>query len=356
MAVAGREARYAAVRKAVDGVAIQPIWVLHGLLIVPFALGVELPLAIQYVPLAVSALLLGLPHGAVDHLAVTRVRGESVTIRSLLGVGVLYSVLGGAYLAAWFVIPVAAFVFFILLTWAHWGQGDVHALVALEGVEHLRTTGQRLATAAVRGGLPMLVPLLFGSEQYQEVATLLVGRFGVEAAVLEPLFQVETRVGLGVGFALLTTGTLIFGLSRAPDGVTDAGWKRDSGETLLLWLFFLVVPPVLAVGVYFCLWHSVRHIARLVTLDIDGEQALRQGQISKAAGGFARDAAPLTLLSLLFLGGFYLLIPVRPATVPETIGLYLILIAVLTLPHVAVVSLMDRIEGVWSPVFSTSRQ
>jgi Brp/Blh family beta-carotene 15,15'-monooxygenase len=356
MAVGGTDTRYAAVRRAVDGVAIQPIWLLHGLLIVPFALGVELPLAIQYVPLVVSALLLGLPHGAIDHLAVARVRDESVTIRSLLGVGVLYGVLGGGYLVAWFVIPVAAFAFFIMLTWAHWGQGDVHALVALEGVEHLRTTGQRLATATVRGGLPMLVPLLLGSEQYQEVATLLIGRFGVEAAVLGPLFQAETRVGLGVGFALLTIGTLIIGAHRAPNGVADAGWKRDSGETLLLWIFFLVVPPILAVGVYFCLWHSVRHIARLVTLDTDGEQALRQGQVTSAFVGFARDAAPLTLLSLLFLGGFYLLIPVRPATLPETIGLYLILIAVLTLPHVAIVSLMDHVEEVWSPDFSAKSQ
>ena len=342
------DGRYAAVRAAVDGTAIRPVWVVHALLVVPFALGVEVPLVVQYVPLAVSALLLGLPHGAVDHLAPTRVRGEEPTLRSLLGVGVLYGVLGGAYLAAWFLVPVAAFAFFVAMTWAHWGQGDVHALVALEGVEHLRTTGQRVATAAVRGGLPMLVPLLLGVEQYREVATLLVGRFGVSAAALAPLFRVETRLALGVGFAALTLGTLALGLTRAPDGLADAGWRRDAGETGLLWAFFLAVPPVLAVGVYFCLWHSVRHIARLVTLDGEGERALRRGDTTTALAGFARDAAPLTLVSLLFLAGFYWLVPVRPGTLPETVGLYLILIAVLTLPHVVVVSLMDREEGVWS--------
>jgi Brp/Blh family beta-carotene 15,15'-monooxygenase len=342
------DGRYAAVRETLEGTAIRPVWAVHALLILPFALGLDVPLVVQYVPLAVSALLLGLPHGAVDHLAPTRVRGEEPTLRSLLGVGVLYGVLGGGYLAAWFLAPVAAFAFFIAMTWAHWGQGDVHALVALEGVDHLRTTGQRVATLVVRGGLPMLVPLLLGVAQYREVATLLVGRFGVSAAALDPLFRVETRLALGVGFALFTLGTLALGLARAPDGLADAGWRRDAGETLLLWAFFLAVPPVLAVGVYFCLWHAVRHIARLVTLDESGERALRRGEATTALAGFARDAAPLTLVSLAFLAGFYWLVPVRPGTLPETVGLYLILVAVLTLPHVVVVSLMDHEEGVWN--------
>jgi Brp/Blh family beta-carotene 15,15'-monooxygenase len=266
----------------------------------------------------------------------------------MLLVAGLYALLGGTYLALWYLAPVASFVLFIAVTWVHWGQGDVYALVAVEGVDHLRTRGQRALAATVRGGLPMLVPLLLGVTQYREVATLLVGRFGVSAAALDPLFRVETRLALGVGFALFTLGTLALGLARAPDGLADAGWRRDAGETLLLWVFFLAVPPVLAVGVYFCLWHAVRHIARLVTLDESGERALRRGEATTALAGFARDAAPLTLVSLAFLAGFYWLVPVRPGTLPETVGLYLILVAVLTLPHVVVVSLMDHEEGVWN--------
>jgi Brp/Blh family beta-carotene 15,15'-monooxygenase len=352
VAVAGEgelDTRYAAVREAVNGSAIRPVWLLHALLVVPFALGLEVPLVVQYVPLAASALLLGLPHGAVDHLAPTRVRGGSPTLRPLLAVGVLYGLLGGLYLVAWFLVPVASFVFFVAMTWAHWGQGDVHALVALEGVDHLRTTGQRLATLVVRGGLPMLAPLLLGVAQYREVATLLVGRFGVSAAALAPLFEPGTRLLLGTSFALFTLGTLALGLARAPGGLADAGWRRDAGETLLLWVFFLVVPPVLAVGVYFCLWHATRHIARLVTLDEAGADALDRGDVLDAFAGFARDAAPLTLVSLVFLVGFYLLVPVRPATLAESVGLYLVLIAVLTLPHVVVVGVMDHEEGVWVP-------
>ncbi len=334
-------------RETLRAVAVRPGWVVLAVLVVPFLLGLSVPPALQYVPLAASVAVLGLPHGAVDHLAVERARGESPTYRGMARVGVLYALLGGAYLALWYLVPVLAFVLFIAITWAHWGQGDVYALVAIEQVSHLRTRAQRALAAAVRGGLPMLVPLVSYPGQYREVAALLVGRFGVTAADLAPLFAAETRLALGGGFAALTLVALAVGARRG-DGLTDPGWRVDALETGLLWAFFLAVPPVLAIGVYFPLWHSVRHIARLALVDPRAAGALSRGDWRAALARFARDAAPLTAVSLVFLGGFYLLVPVRPTGLPETVGLYLVLIAVLTLPHVVVVSLMDRAEGVWS--------
>ncbi len=53
--------------------------------------------ALQYAPLVVSAVLLGLPHGAVDHLAVARTRGERPDWRAIARVFALYGVVGGAY-------------------------------------------------------------------------------------------------------------------------------------------------------------------------------------------------------------------------------------------------------------------
>lgn len=340
-----------AARTTLRGWALVPAWVAHALVVVPFLAGVDLPLVVQYGPLVASAVLLGLPHGAVDHLAVSRVRGQRATPRAMLAVAGLYAVLGGAYLALWFLAPVAAFLLFIGITWAHWGQGDVYALVALADADHLRTRTQRVATAAVRGGLPMLVPLLSYPGQYRRVATALTGRFGAGFG-LDPLFATQTRLALGAGFALLTLGTLAVGLRRSRprsegEGTARRAWGVDAGETLLLWGFFLAVPPILAVGVYFCLWHSVRHIARLVLLDPQAVDGLRRARIGPALRGFARDAAPLTAVSLLFLGGLYALVPVRPGDLGGAVGLYLVLIAVLTLPHVVVVSVMDRAQGVW---------
>jgi Brp/Blh family beta-carotene 15,15'-monooxygenase len=324
-----------------------PSWVVTAALIVPFVFGVTVPPVVQYVPLVASVLVLGLPHGAIDHLALPRVRGQDPTLRAIAGVFALYGLLGVAYAAVWFLAPTAAFVFFILLTWAHWGQGDLYALLAVADVDYLDTRLRRALAVVVRGGLPMLVPLVFFPDWYRRVADALISLFTLgSTASIAGVFQFETRLALGIGYGLLVFGYLAMGYLGSTVGRST--WAVDAGETLLLVTFFAVVPPVLAVGVYFCVWHAYRHIARLLPLEPNSRAALDDRRLRPALVRFAREATPLTLASLALLGGFYLLVPNPPAALLGWIGLYLVLIAVLTLPHVAVVTLMDREQGVWS--------
>ena len=51
-------------------------------------------------------------------------------------------------------------------------------------------------------------------------------------------------------------------------------WRRDILEVALLIVVFATVEPLLAIGLYFCFWHSTRHIARLILIDPQGRQAL----------------------------------------------------------------------------------
>ncbi|WP_284007415.1 Brp/Blh family beta-carotene 15,15'-dioxygenase [Haloarcula pelagica] len=322
-----------------------PSWAVIPVAVV-FLLGVSVPASLQYLPLIVSVGLLGLPHGAVDHLAVARARGREPDRRAIGRVVVLYVVVGGAYAVAWFLAPALSFVVFILVTWFHWGQGDLYALGGLAGADHLRSVPQRLATVVVRGGLPMLVPLLAFPAWYRRVATDLVGLFAPTAATtLQWAFRPDVRAGLAVGYGVLAVGTLAVGFHRADD---RRPWLLDAGETAGLVAYFAVVPPVLAIGLYFCLWHSLRHVARLLAVDDAAVAALEADDIAGAFARFARDAAPLTLVSLVLLGGLSLVVPNRPGTVAEAVALYLVFIAVVTLPHVVVVTVMDREQSVWS--------
>ena len=116
---------------------------------------------------------------------------------------------------------------------------------------------------------------------------------------------------------------------------------------MLLAAYFALVPPVLAVGLYFCLWHAPRHIARLVLLDGASAVAFEKGRFPLAR--FVRDAAPLTLAALALLLGFYFALPGAGTSAPALLALYLVLISVLTLPHVVVVSFMDYAQGLWNP-------
>jgi len=52
--------------------------------------------------------------------------------------------------------------------------------------------------------------------------------------------------------------------------------------------------------------------------------------------------------TIMFAVGLALLVPNPPETVPEWVGLYLVFIAVVTLPHVVVVTIMDGEQGVWA--------
>ncbi len=338
-------------RRTVRHWVLWPSWILTAALVLLFAAGLTVPPWAEYLPFALSLVVFGLPHGAVDHLAVPRLLGRKAWPWPVLAVGGLYLVLGGLYLALWFVAPVVAFALFVALTWFHWGGGDLHALAAFAAGEGEYPSGRmrRVLTLLVRGGLPMLVPLLAFPETYRAVAESVVGlfapgRFGVLSWVFEPSF----RLLAGAAFTLFAAGVLISGYGNAKkSGARGTWWRMDVAETVLLALYFALVPPVLAVGLYFCLWHAPRHVARLVLLDAKSAGALEMGRAMPALVRFARDAAPLTATALVLLFGLYLVVPGTGAAPSALLALYLVLVSALTLPHVVVVSLMDVRQGLW---------
>ena len=331
------------VRTTLSWSVLAPSWAI-GLLVVPFSLGFDVPLWLQVVPFGASLLVFGLPHGAVDHLAVGWAGSLDHPRRRVAG---LYLVCGGVYLAAWLVVPAVAAVGFIALTWYHWGQGDCYTLLSSVGGTHLRSRAQRGATILVRGGLPMVVPLVAAPEVYATVASGLVAAVAPSATLAVPgwIVAADARLGIGLGLAAFSVGTLAVGYVRADDPCSQDAWRVDAFETALLWAYFLVVPPILAIGLYFSLWHSTRHIARVMALDGRGRETLAAGRIGTAFARFAREALANTVGALCFLGGLYL---VRPTTDPVgLLALYLVVLAVLTLPHTLVVTWLDVSQGVW---------
>lgn len=321
--------------------------VLAGVLLSTLTVLLALPTWLQFLPFAISVVVLGLPHGAVDHLVIPRAHGERPNLRSMLAVGLLYLIVGGAYTVVWLLAPALAFAGFILVTALHWGQGDVYALRVIEGATHLEGGLNRLGTLAVRGAIPMLVPLVAYPAEYERVAAAIVGLVDPDAmATLEPAFTTGGRLAVAVGLGTVILVTLALGFVRA--GGDRGSWLVNAGETVGLVAYFVLVPPILAIGIYFCFWHSLRHVLRTMLLDPITRGALESGHGRGAWRRFARDAAPLTLGGVAVIGLLALALPRAPGSLEETLGLYLIAIAVMTLPHVVVVSILDRIEGVWS--------
>lgn len=317
-----------------------PAWVAVAAVTAVHLLGISVPVSVRYGVLLVTLVAVGLPHGAADHLSVVRALGVSLTPRFLAGFCGAYLALAGAYTVVWFLAPGIAFLAFLLLTWFHWGQGDAYTMATVaNGGRSENRLGWALTTL-VRGGLSMLVPLLFFPERYQSVARTVVGLFAPNGTEwFAPLFTADVRLALGLAFGAVTLLALAV---RVRTARSRRAWSVDVGETLGLWLFFATVPPVLAIGVYFAVWHSLRHVARLIEQDGVALSAVERGSVPRALERFGRDALPGTVGALVLFGGLALMAPTTPATVADIGGIYLVLLAVLTLPHVVVVSWLDR--------------
>lgn len=283
-----------------------------------------------------SVVALGLPHGAADPVVPFAMRGERLRLGPVALFCVAYIGLGAAYLGVWWSLPATAAVGFLGLTWAHWGQGDLYALRALGWDAHLGSTGHRVLAAVVRGALPMAVPLAAFPTVYADVVRAMAAAVRPDRATAAESFILSLPSGaLGVGLAALFS---VYAAWGAVVVRKNAGGGRtlvlDLAEVLGLAAFFALVPPLWSVGVYFCLWHALRHLARLGPLIADG--SARKLALYALPG----TVGAVALIGLLFSGAI--------DGAVSGVGAYLVGIAALTVPHVVVVGWMDWKQRVWT--------
>ncbi|QWS33163.1 Brp/Blh family beta-carotene 15,15'-dioxygenase [Curtobacterium aetherium] len=296
--------------------------------------GVTVPMPVQLVPFGISVLVFGLPHGALDHLVPARLRPGTSTARSIAVVVALYLVVGSATAALWTAASLLGFTVFIAITWFHWGQGDLFVdRLLVDGA-----TGRAGAalTVAARGALPMLVPFVAQPAAAMTVVTGTASALA-SAPVRAPALPDGVRIATGAVVVVLVVLHLaaVRRSGRPP-------WRQVVEDGVLV-LFFTVVPPVLAVGLYFTLWHAVRHILRLELTDRTAAVQLHRGYLLAPFLRFVRQAWPITLIAVGML--VVLAVLLRRAD----LGVYLVLIAALTTPHTVVVTWMDHVQRTWHP-------
>lgn len=290
-----------------------------------------------FAPLLLSVVVLGLPHGALDHLVPGRLgwswgRRPGPTLLYCLA----YAVLAASVLLAWRLAPLPTFWGFLAVSLLHWGQGDLHFLESALGRRRPARWSALLAILA-RGSLTMLVPLLAFPEYFERLARGAALAFGAPAPAGALLSRGE-RDALLLGCAALLAGYVLDTLRAAR---SPARLGLELGETALLLALFLWVPAPLAIGAYFALWHAPRHLGRLLVLRPADAARVARGRWLRPAARLARDLLPLTGVALVTLGVLYAVNAGRVTSTKVFAALYLALIAALTLPHAVVVALMD---------------
>ena len=259
-----------------------------------------------------SAIVLGIPHGACDPWVPGWVRHTPTRTPFLVCFFVLYLSLSFLYLLVWKAAPFGATVFFLFLTAWHWGTADASLLYP---------PGLRwLSFGLGRGLWIMLAPFAFHTYEAWHVVQLMAPATGPAPSSF--WFQ---------GLLLLP---LFLTLAARPE-------KMAWAETGLLLLLLALTPPLVGVGTYFVAFHAWRHLLRLAEIRDRLTPLSPPSAWLHSLGRLLVFAIPLTMATLLL---FFLLprfLGIHPANPEEWVGSYLILLAVLTLPHAVLVGWMD---------------
>lgn len=308
--------------------------------------GVSLSLSTQAGIYLFGMVALNLPHGGYEHFANLRRRRLSFRWR-YLG---LYLGLVAAFVGLFVLAPVVGLALAIGVAVAKGGHGGLRVLDATTGTDHLDTRFQRALAVVVRGGAVMALPIFFWPGVFQAFSHAMVAIFEPGALEAYAAYFGTTRWLVGGGWALAAVAHVGLGYVRGG----GRSWLADAGETLLLGVYFAVVPVVVAVGLYFPLWYSTRQVGRDVAIDaargtggpdvLDFEEPQR---VALAAWGLLMAGAVLTFL---LAGLLYRFAPNPLGSASPLVGgvaFWSVFVSIVALPHVVVGDWLDRRQGIW---------
>jgi len=270
------------------------------------------------VVIALIALAIGIPHGALDHL-VTLPRSSAKKMFLFISIYVAVAVIAVIALLTWNVV---GFIFVVIMSAVHFGIGDAAFISEIDRRSENSKRFQKYLYATAAGTLPVVIPLV------SEKSTSALEK--VNPAL------VNWHQGLNNDLLLWTMLITAFALLRLLQ-------KRRDGESIdlvLLYLLAVTAPPLVAFAVYFGCWHAMRHTARLTLTLPSSQAAFAQGSIGKA---FMRAVLPGTpALIGTFVVAALIVILRGDSLDDQLLWVSLVVVWALTVPHMAVTARLDR--------------
>ncbi len=277
------------------------------------AFGVRFGLAAQLGLLLAGLVVIGVPHGAFDHLVARPVLYRRLGKFWWMAFAAAYVGLAGMVWLAWMAAPALTLAGFLGASVLHFGLGDSEDGFAPNSVP-------RPIAVLITGSLPVLLPAALHPAE--------------AAPILAALGGISTQAMMSVlvwCFWLLPVWLMAF------LWLCGAGWRNQPMivERILTAIAFLLLPPLLAFALYFSLGHSVRHVLRLGAWfdSHDFATALRWTLRTLVPAGVVCAAG---IASLCLLG--------QRTSVDLLVPIFRI-IAALTLPHLIVTCWLDAREA-----------
>jgi beta-carotene 15,15'-dioxygenase len=270
------------------------------------------------VVIAVIALAVGIPHGALDHL-VTLPKSSAVKMAGFITLYVAVAVIAVILLLTW---NVGGFIFVVAMSAVHFGIGDAAFISEIDRRSSYTNRFPRFSYAAAGGSLPVVIPLV--SEK--------------SSAALERVNSSLINWHQGFNDELLLLSLVIFAIAllrllqkrRISDGI----------DLSLLYLLALTAPPLVAFAVYFGCWHAMRHTARLTLVLPRSQKAFAEGRSTDALLSAIWPGLPALIGTFVVAG---IVIAFRGGSVSDQfLWITLVIVWALTVPHMAVTARLDR--------------
>ena len=276
----------------------------------------QISLSLQ-IGIAITALAIGIPHGALDHL-VTLPKSQPKKMALFIICYVAVAVMAVLLIANWNLI---GFQLVLLMSLIHFGIGDLAFMAELKNLSNKASKSKsRVPNYLAFGAVPVLIPLL----KDESIAALTE----INIELVNWYQQFRGAIWVLVILAVLMTAGDLFRLKR----------NRDLLDLFLLTALALIAPPLISFAIYFGCWHAMRHTARL-TLSLP--KSLTNFAAKKPVKAFWAAVIPGTpalVLTFAAAGSFWQ----QDKLDNSFLWSALVIVWALTVPHMAVTAKLDR--------------
>ena len=263
--------------------------------------------------IAIAAIMLiGVPHGGMDG-AIARRAGWPAGMLSWILFHLVYLLLAVSVAILWWLYPLPSLIFFLTVSALHFGSSDIRHISAPSS----RDTWLPLLA---HGGLVVIAIPGFQGSAVEPLFAVLVG----EDNSLWLLQQIDSL--------LLPWAVLLFAYGIY--SIYQPRWRWTLFNLALLTALAYLLPPLVSFALYFCLWHSRRHMQQTWRA-IAPEQRRRS----------AIETLVYSLLAFVAAGLFFVVQTQNGSAsgiTPTLLQLTFVGLAALTVPHML---LVDFING-----------
>ncbi|MFM7629817.1 MAG: Brp/Blh family beta-carotene 15,15'-dioxygenase [Algoriphagus sp.] len=256
----------------------------------------DLPQTLHYILFGSTLLLVGIPHGGIDHL----IHNPQIGKRGLVHFIFRYLLVMLGYGLLWWLLPLAALLAFLLMSSYHFGQSHF--------LDRLRNSSGEAWLYLIKGSFYL--------------AILLFGDWEMTQKILQPILSLTLTElqRLGILGGLMASSLLIQGW------VGRTFTAGDTMDYLILAPVLYFSPLLVGFSIYFGLWHSLPSM-------LAEYEYLKKYPAFSTPIKFCLQLLPFSGISLL---GIALLLGVGIRYLPtqELYLVFFVMLSLISLPHI----------------------